>query len=50
MKKLKTVIRLLGYGVLGLCALFAAGWLMFEPFGIDYHALDEKILYREKKR
>ena len=23
---------------------------MFEPFGIDYHVLDEKILYRGKNR
>ena len=33
MKKLKTVIKVLGYGVLGLCALLAAGW--FIPFPIE---------------
>ena len=33
MKKLKVIIRVLGYGALGLFALFAAGWLI--PFPIE---------------
>jgi len=33
MKKLKTILRFLGYGALGLCALFAVGWLI--PFPIE---------------